>query len=198
MTTSAPADTQAPTQPTGLVATNTTASGTTISWTASTDNVAVADYLVYRDGTLVGTVTTPSFTDSGLTSATAYDYTVQARDAANNVSLASAVLSVRTSGPVLACLPQNGQNGKVDFLWTVGEDPTAYMLYVDNKAVTGFTVSGSPLVFTLSKQNMPDGIVSGTLTVELRKTLPGGGVWIAGTATVELSADLKKFTATCG
>ena len=39
----------------------------TVSWTASTDNVGVTGYLVYRNGTLVGSPTTTSFTDTGLT-----------------------------------------------------------------------------------------------------------------------------------
>ena len=57
-----------------------------LSWTASTDNVAVTGYNVYRDGAQVGTPTAPSFQDSGLAPATTYSYTVSARDAAGNVS----------------------------------------------------------------------------------------------------------------
>ncbi|MFC5666763.1 glycoside hydrolase family 6 protein [Kitasatospora misakiensis] len=90
-----PTDTVAPSVPTGLAGT-TTATGASLSWTASTDNVGVTGYQVFRNGVQVGTSTTTSYTDSGLTASTAYSYTVKARDAAGNVSAASAALSLTT------------------------------------------------------------------------------------------------------
>jgi cellulose 1,4-beta-cellobiosidase len=44
----------------------------------------------------VGSATGTTYTDTGLSAATAYSYTVRARDAAGNVSAASAALSVTT------------------------------------------------------------------------------------------------------
>ncbi|MFI5529906.1 glycoside hydrolase family 6 protein [Kitasatospora sp. NPDC051853] len=90
-----PGDTTAPTAPTGLTGTA-TSSGATLSWTASTDNTGVTGYQVFRNGVQVGTSTATSYTDSGLTASTAYSYTVRARDAAGNVSAASAALTVTT------------------------------------------------------------------------------------------------------
>jgi chitodextrinase len=92
------ADTLAPSAPGRPVASGTTAAGTTLTWAASNDNVAVTEYEVYRDGQRVNTVTAPNvtFTDAGLTGATTYSYTVKARDAAGNVSAASAAGSVTT------------------------------------------------------------------------------------------------------
>ncbi|RKH14460.1 alpha-amylase [Corallococcus sp. CA047B] len=92
-------DTAAPSTPTGLVAATTTDRSVRLTWTASTDDVGVADYLVFRGATQVGTSATPSFTDSGLTPSTAYSYTVKARDAAGNTSAASTALSVTTKAP---------------------------------------------------------------------------------------------------
>ncbi|MET9514409.1 glycoside hydrolase family 6 protein [Streptomyces sp. NPDC002994] len=93
-----PTDTQAPTAPTALSSTAKTANSVSLAWNASTDNVGVTGYDVYR-GTVKAN-TTPvagtSFTDTGLSPSTAYNYTVRARDAAGNVSAASAVLSVTT------------------------------------------------------------------------------------------------------
>jgi glucosylceramidase len=89
-------DTTAPTAPTGLTATGTTATSTRLGWTASTDNIGVTGYLIYRNGTQVGTSATTSYTDTGLTAATTYSYTVRARDAAGNVSAPSAALTVTT------------------------------------------------------------------------------------------------------
>ncbi|GAA3007675.1 cellulose 1,4-beta-cellobiosidase [Streptomyces sp. KhCrAH-43] len=90
-------DTQAPTAPTGLTSTAKTSSSVSLSWTASSDNKAVTGYDVYRGSAKVGSTTTTSYTDSGLSASTAYSYTVKAKDAAGNVSAASSALSVTTS-----------------------------------------------------------------------------------------------------
>jgi len=89
-------DTTAPSVPTGLTAGTTTSTSVPLSWTASTDNVAVTGYDVYRGTTLVGTSTTTSYTVTGLTAATAYSFTVRAKDAAGNVSAASTAVSATT------------------------------------------------------------------------------------------------------
>ncbi|MGW0561518.1 cellulase family glycosylhydrolase [Streptomyces sp. NPDC003016] len=93
-----PTDTTAPTAPTALSSTAKTASSVSLSWSASTDNVRVAGYDVYRGTAKVNTtpVAGTSFTDTGLSPSTAYSYTVRARDAAGNVSAPSAALSVTT------------------------------------------------------------------------------------------------------
>ena len=96
---SVPPDTEKPSIPTGLTVTSATSSAISISWTPSSDNVAVAGYQVYRDGTLLQTTFATSFTDTGLTQATAYSYTVAAFDYANNVSDQSAPLDAETAGP---------------------------------------------------------------------------------------------------
>ena len=74
----------------------TTSSSVSLSWTASTDNVAVTAYQVFRNGAIVGTTSSSPFTDTGLTAATAHTYTVRARDAAGNVSAASAAVTATT------------------------------------------------------------------------------------------------------
>jgi chitodextrinase len=89
-------DTTPPTVPTGLTVTGTTSSSVSLSWTASTDNVAVTGYNVYRGTTLAGTTTTTTFTDTGLTASTKYSYTVSAYDAAGNVSAASTAVTATT------------------------------------------------------------------------------------------------------
>lgn len=92
-----PGDTTAPTAPTGLRATAKTASSVSLAWTAATDDVGVTGYDVYRNGTRVGSPAAgTTYTDTGLSAATAYSYTVRARDAAGNVSAASTALSVTT------------------------------------------------------------------------------------------------------
>lgn len=91
-------DTTAPSVPTGLASTSQTSASITLAWSASTDTggSGLAGYNVYRNGTLVGSPTTASYTDSALQPDTAYTYTVRARDNAGNVSANSAQISVRT------------------------------------------------------------------------------------------------------
>ncbi len=89
-------DTEPPTAPAGLTVTATTNNSVSLSWSASTDNVAVTGYDVYRNGVLAGSTTTRTFTDQGLAAATAYGYAVAARDAGGNTSALSTSVSATT------------------------------------------------------------------------------------------------------
>ena len=90
-------DTTPPSVPTGLTVGAVSSSSVALSWTASTDNVGVTGYDVYRGGVKTATVTGTSYTDTGLAASTAYSYTVTAHDAAGNVSAASAAVSATTA-----------------------------------------------------------------------------------------------------
>jgi chitodextrinase len=89
-------DTVAPTAPSSLVASGTTASSTNLSWTAATDNVAVTGYDVFRGTTLIGSTATTTFSATGLTAATAYSFSVKAKDAAGNISVSSNIVNITT------------------------------------------------------------------------------------------------------
>jgi hypothetical protein len=89
-------DTTAPTTPTHLTAANITTAAVTLSWTASTDAVGVDHYRIYRNGTQVGTTSSTSYTDTGLSDDTSYTYTVKAVDAAGNISAQSSSKVVTT------------------------------------------------------------------------------------------------------
>ena len=102
-------DATAPTAPTGLNAAATSTTQISLTWTASTDNVAVTGYRVERcqgagcsNFAQIATPTAASFADSGLTAATIYQYRVRATDAAGNPSGYSDVASATTqSAPAL-------------------------------------------------------------------------------------------------
>lgn len=94
-----PADTQAPSVPTNLTASNVAQTSFTLTWTASTDNVGVTGYEVFRNGTSVGSTASTTFSLTGLTANTTYSLTVKAKDAAGNTSAASTALSVTTAAP---------------------------------------------------------------------------------------------------
>src|SRR5262245_33567426 len=97
--TAVPPDTQPPSVPTGLAASDVSSSQITVSWSASTDDIGVAGYQVFRDGALVRTTAATSYTDTGLAPLTSYSYTVAAFDYANNVSAPSGTLVVSTAPP---------------------------------------------------------------------------------------------------
>ncbi|WP_449341821.1 cellulase family glycosylhydrolase [Streptomyces argenteolus] len=100
-----PGDTQAPTAPGTPTASAVTATSATLTWPASTDNVAIAGYDVVRVSggteTAVASSTGNTVTVTGLTARTAYDFAVYARDTAGNRSTRSATVRVTTdaSGP---------------------------------------------------------------------------------------------------
>lgn len=90
-------DTQAPSAPTNLTSPGKSSTTVDLSWTASTDNVGVAGYDIFRGTTLAGSSTGTSFQVTGLTASTTYNFTVKAKDAAGNVSVAGNALSVTTN-----------------------------------------------------------------------------------------------------
>ncbi|MEV4293246.1 discoidin domain-containing protein [Microbispora rosea] len=89
-------DTTAPTAPGNLTVTAKTATSVSLSWSAASDDTGVTGYEVRRGSTVAATVQGTTHTVTGLSPATAYTFTVTARDAAGNVSPASNGVSVTT------------------------------------------------------------------------------------------------------
>jgi chitodextrinase len=98
------ADTQAPGLPTNVRTSNVAQTTLTLSWDASTDNVGVTGYDIYQGSTLLGSVTGTSYNVTGLTAATAYTFSVRAKDAAGNTS-APGSTSVTTASAPGGCTP---------------------------------------------------------------------------------------------
>ncbi len=145
LTTAACADTTAPSSPTGLTKSNVGQTNATLAWSASTDNVGVTGYRLYRNGTQVGTATSTTYAFSGLTCATSYTLGVAAVDGAGNVS-AVASLSVTTlacADSVAPSMPAGlstsgvGQSG-VSLSWSASSDNvgvTGYRAYLNGGQV---------------------------------------------------------------
>jgi hypothetical protein len=102
------ADTQPPTNPTNLVL-SPAASGAqmNLTWTASSDNLGVAGYRIFRGSKEVGTSTTNSYQDTGLSGSTSYSYAVSAYDAAGNNSGLSNTAAAMTSAFTAFSIPAN-------------------------------------------------------------------------------------------
>lgn len=92
-------DTEPPTVPAGLHATGIDEADVALAWQAATDNLGVTGYRLYRDGQLIGSTAATDYSDSGLTPDTTYEYSVEATDAAGNLSGLSAPLQVTTLAP---------------------------------------------------------------------------------------------------
>jgi chitodextrinase len=91
-----PRDTQAPSAPANLSASAPSASRVDLSWTASTDNVGVARYQIFRNGVPLGTSTTNSYSDTTVSAQSTYSYIVTAQDSSNNSSPPSNTAVVTT------------------------------------------------------------------------------------------------------
>ncbi|OCT13485.1 hypothetical protein A8709_17940 [Paenibacillus pectinilyticus] len=143
---SGPPDTTAPTAPSSLTAPTKSNVTVDLSWSASSDNVAVIGYDVYMNGTLIGSTSgATTFAVTGLTPSTAYSFTVKAKDAAGNVSAASNTLSVTTDAgdtqapttPTNLTSPAKSDTS-VSLSWSAS---------TDNVGVTGYNIyNGSTLL----------------------------------------------------
>ncbi|MDQ0088693.1 chitin-binding protein [Paenibacillus anaericanus] len=132
-------DVDPPSAPTSLhVMGSTTSTTVPLMWNASSDNIAVTSYQIYRGTTLIDTVSGSilAYSVTNLTPSTAYAFTVKAVDAAGNVSTASNTLNVTTpAAPTTYTawnvstvyvggnkVTHNGVNYEAKW-WTLGETP---------------------------------------------------------------------------
>lgn len=90
-------DHESPTGPTNLKASAVSSSRIDLSWSPSTDNIGVAGYRIFRDGTGIGTTAGVSFSDMGLSPSRTYVYQVLGYDQAGNESALSDPASATTA-----------------------------------------------------------------------------------------------------
>lgn len=148
-------DTTAPSAPTSLAASGTTGTTTNLTWTASTDNVAVTGYDIYQGTTLKGSSTTTSYTVTGLTPSTAYTFSVKAKDAAGNVSAASNTVNVTTTTTSVTYCNSQGTSasderiGKVVF-GTINNTSTGTTGYENYTSVSTNAARSSAYTITIT------------------------------------------------
>lgn len=90
-------DTQPPTVPANLAGSPVGTNRINLTWNASTDNLGVTGYKIYRAGVQIGTSATTSYMDTGLTPNTTYSYQVSAHDAFGNESEKCGVVNATTN-----------------------------------------------------------------------------------------------------
>lgn len=151
-----PSDTTAPTSPGNLTASNIGTESLTLTWTTSTDNAGVTNYLVYKDNSNIplaelGNILT--YNVAGLSANTNYSFQVRAKDTAGNLSTASNTVNATTT-IVDTIAPSKPLNLKAQIIsstelslrWDLSTDNigvTNYLVYKNNVLIA--TLNNSPL-----------------------------------------------------
>ncbi|MDX3314013.1 glycoside hydrolase family 18 chitinase [Streptomyces sp. ME08-AFT2] len=129
----------APSAPGTPTASSVTDTSVKLTWSAATDDKGVKNYDVLRDGAKVATVTTTSYTDTGLSAGTDYSYAVRARDTADQTGPAGGALAVRTTGGTTP--PTTGDKVRLGYF-------TEWGIYGRNYNVKNLVTSGSAAKIT--------------------------------------------------
>ncbi|WP_299620542.1 endonuclease [uncultured Tenacibaculum sp.] len=173
-------DTQAPSNPSGLIASNTTSTTVDLAWTAATDNVAVTGYNIFSGTTQIGTTTTSSFNVTGLTAGTSYTFYVKAFDTAGNVSANSNGVSVTTTGG------SGGSGTTTELIISEYVEGSSFNKAIEIANFTGSTVNLSE--YSLRKTTNGDNSWGSTLN--LSGQLANGEVYVV--AHVNASTAIKN------
>ena len=182
----APPDGQPPSAPGNLVATALGVNQVHLSWTASTDNVGVAGYLVERHPgsqsfVQVGTNTGTSYDDAGLAAGSSYSYRVRATDAAQNLSQYSGVASVTMQAGPAAGDNFNRADGGLGVNWV-------------NLPEGGVTIASGQVVGTHSGSSSGsyriDGSYNNDQYSEITVTSSPLSIWVAPTVRAQSSGNL--------
>ena len=178
-----------PTTPGNLVANAIAPNQVNLTWTASTDNVGVVGYQVFRDNVQIATASSASFLDSGVQPQTTHSYKIVAFDAGGNFSAASNTALATTpadtappSAPTNLTAAINGL-GQVNLIWTASADNVSVAGYqVFRNGVQIATVSTSSYTDTTAAANTtysyyvvaydPTGNISGSSNIATITTPP--------------------------
>jgi chitodextrinase len=160
------ADTTAPSAPTALAGSGTTQTTTNLSWSASSDNVAVSGYDIYQGTSVLGTVSSTSYNVTGLSASTGYSFTVKAKDAAGNISSASNTVNVTTAA--------YSASTATDLLFSEYIEGSS-----NNKALEISNTTGSSVNLS---------------TYVVKKQTNGAGSWSSGIALSGTLNNGRKFT----
>lgn len=172
-------DTSSPSMPTSLAATKDNYNEVDLQWAASSDNIGVTGYEVWRSvsgaWSKIGTATVPSYIDTGVAASTSYYYKVIAYDAAGNKSPSSAELFLNTPAAAVATVSCTSlaltlNDGKtsynigdyVNYTWTCSPGGSASNVSIglkkpDNSLVIYNYGSGSTQSMGFSTSNLISG-----------------------------------------
>ncbi len=160
-----------PTAPANLIASLVTDEDIELRWTASTDNIAVTGYDIYRGGVRIAAVgPTPTYPDTTVVPSTNYVYEVRARDATGNTSGPSNSLPVSTlsdrTPPVIDLTEPDAEGGvtEVEGMVNLAAEATdnvavTYVEFLAGNNVVG-TDASAPYDMVWNSTTVPDGPIA--------------------------------------
>jgi hypothetical protein len=151
-----PSDTTAPTAPSNLTATALSTNQVSLNWSASTDNVGVSGYKIFRNGTQITTSVNTSFSDNTVLPNSTYDYQVQAYDAAGNSSpnsnSATVITPADTTPPIISSVAASAiTNSGAVISWTTNETSDSQVAYGTTTDYGSLTTLNTSLVTSHSQ-----------------------------------------------
>lgn len=163
------ADTTAPADVANLATSSVTFCSLVLSWSAASDDVGVVGYNIYRDGSLLGSTASTSYTVSGLSPATLYGFAVKARDDAGNLSSGASILVPTSADTTAPTAPGNLSSSSITsrsfiLAWEASYDAVgvvAYDIYLNGSLLATTTA----LTYTITGQTASSTVV---MTVRAR------------------------------
>ncbi|WP_312820708.1 endonuclease [Kaistella carnis] len=165
-------DNEAPTAPANLTLGSVGTNNISISWTAATDNVGVASYDIYVNGTIMGSTTSTNSNIANLDPSTTYTIYVVAKDAGGNVSPQSNSVTATTLAIGTTCGDENFE--------TIPASASIYSTYnwtsngiswTSEDSRTDQTLNGRAITIrngSLTALSVPNGIGNLTVTTQLK------------------------------
>jgi parallel beta-helix repeat protein len=162
-------DTSSPSRPGSLrTAAEPTGSSVQLEWNASTDNISVSGYRVMRGNTELTSTSNTSYTDSSVSPATEYEYTVVAFDAAGNTATSTA-LSIETPTELDTTLPTAPTNLRTAAESTSSSVQLEWDTATDNVAIAEYRLMrGNTELTTTSNTSYTDNSVAAETTYQYR------------------------------
>jgi len=164
VTVDAPPDSTPPSIPGTFTAQVDSSSEISLNWAASTDNVGITGYDIFRNGGFMATTTTTSYQDTNLAPLTTYTYTVTARDAAGNESMPATSVSVATLAPP-DTTPPSIPTGMTGTMLAPSAVALSWEASTDNVQVAGYHVMRNNVALaTTSTPSYQDSVLSSGFT----------------------------------
>ena len=165
-------DNQAPSDPTNLMASNPSDNSIDLSWTASTDNVAIDSYDIYVDGVFsynTGNTNTTT-TVTGLLANTNYCFTVKAKDTSSNES--------NFSNQDCETTTDNGSSGgDIDIFFSEYIEGTGSNKALEIANFTGTSITNMS-IYTLKLSTNGNAGWGTTYTFPSNASIANGGVYV--------------------
>lgn len=208
-------DVQAPTAPSGLGAAAASSSQINLSWTASTDNIAVTNYLIERcQGAACSTFSqianiaaTTTYSSTGLSASTSYSYRIRAVDANGNTSGYSSTATATTSSSSDTQSPTvpssftavAASSSQINLSWAASTDNVAVSGY-DIERCQGAGCSSFAALTSVTSTTYSDtglaGATSYSYRIRAKDAIPNySGYSTTATATTPAAPDTQPPTA---